>query len=65
MEDDDDILIEYDIVKDISFNGGITVTTAVIVDAYSFSGKRDFKKITSKSILAHRRTMNCVGWKII
>ena len=40
MRDDNNILIEYDIVKDIGFNGGISGTTAVLVDAANIFGKR-------------------------
>ena len=36
MEDENKILIEYDIVKEISFNGGISGTTAVLVDVYTY-----------------------------
>ena len=39
MEDENKILIEYDIVKEISFNGGISGTTAVLVDADNIFGK--------------------------
>ena len=48
MEDDNDILIEYDIVKSISFNGGIFGNAAVLVDAAALFGKRALKKINSK-----------------
>ena len=43
MEDYNEILTEYDIVKAISFNGGIFGTTAVIADASNIFGKRAFK----------------------
>ena len=45
MEDENDIIIEDDIVKDISFNSG---TNAVIVDAAALLGKRVLKKINFK-----------------
>ena len=44
MEDDNDILIENDIMKGISFNRGISSTTAVLVDAANIFGKRALKK---------------------
>ena len=44
MEDDDDILIKDDILKAISFNGGISGTTSVLVDAENIFGKRSLKK---------------------
>ena len=45
VEDDNDITIEDDIVKYISFNVGISGTTAVIVDAATFFGNISSKKI--------------------
>ena len=44
LEDDNDIIIGYDIVKDISFNGGFSVTAAVLVGAVNLFGKRALKK---------------------
>ena len=44
MEDDNEIIIEYDIMKAISFNEGIYGTTAVLVDAKNIIGKRSLKK---------------------
>ena len=44
MEDDNNILIKDDIMKAISFNGGISGTTAVIVDAENIFEKRSLKK---------------------
>ena len=44
MEDDNDILIEYDTVKAISFNGGIYGSTSVLVGAANLFGKRTLKK---------------------
>ena len=41
VEDENDIVIEYDIVKAISFNGGITGTTAVLFCVENTFGKRD------------------------
>ena len=48
MDDDNDILIGDDIVKAISFNGGISGTTNVIVDTAALFGKRYLKKINFK-----------------
>ena len=48
MEDDNDILIKDDILKAISFNGGISGTKDVLVDESNFFGKRDPKKINFK-----------------
>ena len=48
MEDDNDIMIEYDIVKAISFNGGISGTTSVLVYEADLSGKISLKKINFK-----------------
>ena len=45
VEDDNDIFIEDDIVKAVSFNGGIYGNTAVPVDAENISGKKASKKI--------------------
>ena len=44
VEDDNKILIDYYIVKDISFNGDIYGTTAVLVDAENIFGKRALTK---------------------
>ena len=44
MEDDNAILIGADIVKAISFNVGISGTTAVLVDAKNIFGRRALKK---------------------
>ena len=44
VEDDNDVLIEDDTLKYISFNGGIYGTTAVIADAVNLFGKRALKK---------------------
>ena len=48
MEDENDILIEDDIVKVISFNGCIYSTTAVLVDASDIFGNRSLDKINFK-----------------
>ena len=48
MEDYNDILVINDIVKAVSSNGGISGTTAVIVDAEALFGKRPLKKINLK-----------------
>ena len=44
VEDENNILIEGDIVEAISFNGGISVTTAVLVDATNIFGKISLNK---------------------
>ena len=44
MEDDNDILIEDDITRDIIFNGGVYVTTVVLDNAANIFGKRALKK---------------------
>ena len=43
VEDDNNILIDDDIVKAISFNLGIGGTTAVLIGADSIFGKMSFK----------------------
>ena len=48
VEDDNDILIEDDIVRAISFNGSFYGTTAVILDTENIFGKRSLKKKKSK-----------------
>ena len=49
VENDNDKLIEDDIVKAISFNDGISVTTDLLVDADAFFGKGSWKKINFKT----------------
>ena len=49
MEGDNDILIGDDIVNAISFNGGISGTTAILVDAVNIFGKVSLKENKSKS----------------
>ena len=44
MEDNNEILIEDDIVRAISFNGGISDITSVLVDAENIFGGRSLKK---------------------
>ena len=44
MEDDNSILIGDDILKAISFNGGISGTTSVIVDAENIFDTRSLNK---------------------
>ena len=48
VEDDNDILIEDDIVKAISFNGGVSGITAVLFDEANLFGKRYLNKINFK-----------------
>ena len=48
VEDDNYIPLEYDIVKAIRFNGGISGTTAVCVDKVNLFFKRVLKKINFK-----------------
>ena len=50
MQDENDILIEDDILKTISFNGGIYGTTYVLVDTENIFGKRALKKNKFKII---------------
>ena len=56
MEDNNDILIKDDIVKDMIFNGGISGTTTVIVDAENLFGKISLTKKKSKNIIGERET---------
>ena len=44
VEDDNGILIEYDIIKAINFNGSISGTTAVLVYTENLFGNRSLKK---------------------
>ena len=62
MEDDNDILIKDDIVKDISFNRYISITAAVLVYALNIFGKRALKKINFKIITGARETHE-VCWR--
>ena len=48
MVDDNDILIEDDILKAAIFNGGISVTTTVLIDAANIFGKRYLEKYKFK-----------------
>ena len=48
MEYDNDIIIENDIVKAISFNEGVYVTKPVLVDAENLFGNRSSKKTNFK-----------------
>ena len=64
MENDNDILIEYYIVKAVSFNECIYGTTAVIADASTIFGERSLKKNNSKSELEHGKHMNYSGKNI-
>ena len=50
MEDENGILIENDIAKAVSFNGGISGTTDVLVDVENLFSKRDSKKNKFKII---------------
>ena len=62
MEDDNEILIEDDIANAIIFNGGISGTTAVLVDAENIFGKRALKKINFK-IKTRSRERHEVCWR--
>ena len=64
MEDDNGILIEGDIVNAVSFNGGISGTTDVLVDTVNLFRKIALKKQNSKSELEHGKHMNYSGGKI-
>ena len=59
MEVDNEILIECDISKAISFYGGISGTTDVLVDAVNIFGKRALKKRNPKSELEHEKNELC------
>ena len=48
MEDENNILIEYDIVKGISFNGDTSGTSNVIVNVADLFSKRALNKINFK-----------------
>ena len=48
MEDDNNIIIEYDMVKGISFNGGISGTSNFIVNAAALFSKIALNKINFK-----------------
>ena len=61
MEDDNDILVEDDIVKAISFNGTISGTTAFFYQANLF-GKRTLKKTNFKIKTGERETHE-VCWR--
>ena len=56
MEDDNEIITKDDILKAISFNGGISGTTAAIVDAEDIFGKRALKRNKYKTITGARET---------
>ena len=56
VEDENDILIEDDIVKYISFNGCISGTTDVLVDTENLFGKISLKKKKSKIRTGARET---------
>ena len=64
MEDDNAILIEDDIVKAISFNGGISGIIDVLVDADNRFGDRSLKKTNFKIKMEHGKHMKHVGEKI-
>ena len=63
MEVDNDIPIEDDIANAISFNGGISGTTSVLVDAENIFGKSDLKKINAKTRTGARETHEVCCWK--
>ena len=63
VEDYNDILVEDDIVKDISFNGGISGTTSVLDYAENIYGSRAFKKINYKIRPGERETHEG-RWKV-
>ena len=56
VEDEHEILIVDDIMRAISFNGGIYGTTAVLVDAENIFGKRALNKNKPKIITRARET---------
>ena len=61
---ENDILIEYNIVKVISFNGYTYGTTYVLVDAAKLVVKRASKKKKSTSELEQKKHMDYAGRKI-
>ena len=63
MEDDNGILFVDDIVKALIFNGVISGTTDVLVDAANIFGKISLKK-KSKSEMEHRKHINYSGRNI-
>ena len=56
VEDENNILIEGNIVEAISFNGGLSVTTAVLVDATNIFGKISLNKKRFKIRTGARKT---------
>ena len=64
VEDDNDIIIEDDIVKAMSFYGRIYGTTAVLIDVVDLFGKGSLRGGNSKSELEHGQHMNSAGRKI-
>ena len=56
MDNDNEILIEDDIVKDVSFNRGISGTTAVLVDAENLFCNISLNKNRFKIITGARET---------
>ena len=64
VEDENEILIEDDIMKAISFNEGIYVTTSVLVDVVNLFGKRALKKNRFKIITGALKYMDYSGGNI-
>ena len=62
MEGEEFILIEYNIVKAVSFNGGISGTTTILVDAKNNFVKRALERINFKIITVARETHD-VCWR--
>ena len=62
VEDENDKQIDYDIVKALGFNVGISGTTAVLVDADNIFGKRSSEKINFKIRTGARETHE-VCWR--
>ena len=62
MEGEEFILIEYNIVKAVSFNGGISGTTAILVDAKNNFVKRALERINFKTRTVARETHE-VCWR--
>ena len=58
MVDDNDILVEDDIMKAISFNGGISGTTAVLFDAVDIFGEIALNLKNFKIRTGSREKMN-------
>ena len=64
MEDGNDILVEDDIVKAVSFNWVIYGTTDVLVDKENLFFNRALKKTSSKLELEDGKQINYAGGNV-